>query len=128
MEVEVLEATVNRVKVAAPLRPNINHRETVFGGSASAVAILSAWSLLHLRLLNEDLGSYRIVIQKNSMSYERPIPDTFMASSFIPDPSIWSTFVTTLQRRNRARIKIGSILDCRGMRVGVFEGAFVALN
>jgi thioesterase domain-containing protein len=42
MAVEVQAATPVCVRLCAPLAPNINHRETVFGGSASAVAILAA--------------------------------------------------------------------------------------
>jgi hypothetical protein len=38
MGVEVVEATWGGVTLQAPLAPTINHRETVFGGSASAAA------------------------------------------------------------------------------------------
>jgi thioesterase domain-containing protein len=127
MGVEVLEATVDGVKLAAPLSPNINHRETVFGGSASAVAILSAWSLLYLRLKYENINS-RIVIQRSTMTYEHPITDLFTASSVVCDPSVWLKFITTLKRKNRARIKINSILHCNERKVGEFEGDFVAIN
>ncbi|MFB3040360.1 MAG: YiiD C-terminal domain-containing protein, partial [Candidatus Poribacteria bacterium] len=48
--VKVVEADSAGVTLSAPLAPNINHRETVFGGSASAVAILAAWTLLYVRL------------------------------------------------------------------------------
>ena len=68
MEVTVVEASPHQVVLSAPLAPNINHRDTVFGGSASAVAILAAWSMLHLRLSAEGLGS-RLVIQRNTMDY-----------------------------------------------------------
>jgi thioesterase domain-containing protein len=44
MAVEVRAATAEGVEIYAPLAPNINHRDTVFGGSASAVAILTTWS------------------------------------------------------------------------------------
>lgn len=50
MQVHVDEVTGEHVRLSAPLAPNINHRETVFGGSASALSILSARSLLHVRL------------------------------------------------------------------------------
>ena len=50
MGVSVLSVGEEAVTLRAPLAPNINHRETVFGGSASALAILAAWSLLHTRL------------------------------------------------------------------------------
>jgi len=127
MGVIVVEASINGVKLSAPLSPNINHRETVFGGSAVAVAILSAWSLLYLRLKNEDINS-QIVIQRNTMIYEFPITDMFTASSDVPDPSNWFKFLTTFRRKHRARIKIKSILHCNNKKVGEFEGDFVALN
>jgi len=127
MGVEVLEATINGVKLAAPLSPNINHRKTVFGGSASAVAILSAWLLLYLRLKNENINS-RIVIHKSTMTYEYPITDMFTASSVVCEPSIWLNFTTTLKRKNRARIKICSILHCKERKVGEFGGDFVAID
>lgn len=127
MGVEVLEATTNGVKLSAPLLPNINHRETVFGGSASSVAILSAWSLLYLRLKNEAMDS-RIVIQRSKMTYEHPITDSFTASSVIRDPAAWLTFIGALRRKGRARVTVDSILYCNDRKVGGFEGEFVAFD
>jgi len=126
MRVEVLAATAEGVKLSAPLAPNINHRDTVFGGSASALAILSAWSLLHIRLKEENLSS-RLVIQKGAMDYERPITEAFTASSAIPDETNWLKFMNTLQRKSRARISVAAVLHCKEERVGKFEGDFVAL-
>jgi len=72
MGVEVVAATTEGVTLSAPLAPNVNHHDTVFGGSASAVAILSAWALLYLRLKDAH-QHWGIVIQRNTMNYERPI-------------------------------------------------------
>jgi thioesterase domain-containing protein len=125
MEVEVVEATDDGVTLAAPLAPNINHRETVFGGSASAVAILSAWTLMYLRLRGEQLN-VRIVIQKSTMTYERPITGRFTASAAIADTTAWRRFVDTLRRRRRGRLTVRSVLCCLAEKVGEFEGDFVA--
>ena len=46
MGIDVVAAGPDGVTLGAPLEPSINHRDTVFGGSAAAVAILSAWGLL----------------------------------------------------------------------------------
>ena len=64
------------VTLAAPLTPNINHRETVIGGSTSALAILAAWSLLYVRLQAEGMGK-KIVIHSNTVEYNKPILDDF---------------------------------------------------
>jgi thioesterase domain-containing protein len=125
MEVEVVKATDNDVTLSAPLAPNINHRDTVFGGSASAVAILSAWTLMYLRLKREQLH-VRIVIQKNTMAYERPITGTFTASAEIADTPAWRRFVETLKRRGRGRFTVRSLLYRDAEKVGEFEGDFVA--
>lgn len=126
MGVAVQEATAAGVTLSAPLAPNINHRETVFGGSASAIAILAAWALLYVRLEQEGIGS-RLVIQRNVMRYERPIVGDFTAQSGVPDPATWARFIKTLRKRNRARISVSVTLHCDGARVGLLEGDFVAL-
>ena len=70
MQVSVLAVASTGVTLRAPLAPNINHRDTVFGGSASAVAILAAWSLLHTRM-RADGVSARLVIQANGIDRRR---------------------------------------------------------
>jgi thioesterase domain-containing protein len=127
MGIEVVAADNHGVTLRAPLGPNINHRETVFGGSASSLAILAAWSLLYLRLRQEGANS-RIVIQRNTMNYERPIVGAFLASSTIQDALAWEKFVGTLKRKHRARISVAARLFCDREKVGEFQGDFVALR
>lgn len=127
MQVEIREANPSRVVLCAPLAPNINHRETVFGGSASALAILSAWTLLYVRLQAAEIQA-RVVIQRNSMQYLQAIPDAFEAVASIPDDEIWQRFLHVLHRKRRARIHIVSELFCAGSKVGEMEGDFVALQ
>ena len=127
MQVEVVEATHDGIVLRAPLGPNINHRDTVFGGSASALAILAAWSLVHLRLREAGITS-RIVIQRNTQDHDLPIPGPFSARSFIDDPLRWERFLKLLDRRGRARLAVSAVLDYEGEVAGRFEGVFVALG
>lgn len=83
------------VILTAPLKPNINHRSTVFGGSASALAILSAWTLVNFRLRSENIST-RLVIQKNTMNYEKPIDSDFEAISNLSDRQTWARFIEIL--------------------------------
>jgi thioesterase domain-containing protein len=124
--IEVQESNAERVILSAPLIPNLNHQSTVFGGSASAVAILSAWALLYVRLRQAGLQS-RLVIQKNTMVYERPIADKFVASSSMEDPSAWKKFQEVFKRKRRARISVKVTIQCNGEKVGEMNGDFVAL-
>lgn len=126
MLVEVRSATLASVCLVAPLAPNINHRETVFGGSACAVAILSAWGLLHISLLEANIKT-RLIIQSNNMRYDLPITGEFTAEAAAPPREKWQRFVATLLKHKRARISIQSILNCHTQKVGEFNGEFVAI-
>lgn len=126
MAIEVRAATPQDVTLYAPLAPNINHRDTVFGGSASAVAILAAWSVLYVRMQAEGLAG-RIVIRRNTMSYERPISAGFTASATAPGDDAWATLATTIGRHRPGRIRVSSLLESEGREVGALEGEFVVL-
>ena len=127
MHVHVAAITADTVQIAAPLAPNINHRDTVFGGSAAAVAMLAAWGLLYVRLAREAVPA-RLVIQRCDMEFLRPIAGDFTAVSSIDADSDWARFLAALQRKGRARIGVRVLLDCGDARVGEFLGEFVALK
>lgn len=127
MAVRVVSISDNKVILGAPLGPNINHRDTVFGGSASAVAILSAWSLLHLRLTAAGQPS-RLVIQRNSMDYLAPIAGDFTATATNPPDAVWDSFMRMLTRRGVARITVGAELEYESKITGRLSGEFVAFG
>jgi thioesterase domain-containing protein len=127
MEVSVVSVTADSVMLSAPLAPNINHRETAFGGSMSALAILAAWSLLLTRLKDEGLDA-RLVIQRNEMAYERPIQGEFTARSALADPEQWQQFCRMLTRKGRARIALTAVIESAGQVAGRLSGEFVALG
>ncbi len=126
MQVRAISVSPDAVVLGAPIAPNINHRETVFGGSASALAILAAWSLLHTRLTAERCMC-RLVIQRNTMEYDLPIQGEFLAEAMLEEPGRWPSFLKTLSRRGKARLTVLATLECAGSRVGRFRGEFVAL-
>jgi thioesterase domain-containing protein len=127
MQVNVERRTNDNVVLTAPLQPNINHRDSVFGGSASALAILSAWSLVNTRLSTAAVSA-RLVIQRNKVEYTRPILGAFSASATLRQPERWDLFLKTLDRRGRARIVVDSMLSSEGHIAGTFEGEFVAMQ
>jgi thioesterase domain-containing protein len=126
MGVRVKVATPGHVLLAAPLAPNINHHQTVFGGSGAVLATLSAWTLLYLRLQAERLDA-QLVIQRSSMEYKRPIAGDFEAVCRFADDSAWQRFRSTLERRGRARMTLHAQLLHAAQEMGSFTGDFVAL-
>jgi thioesterase domain-containing protein len=126
MGVRVEVATPERVLLFAPLGPNINHHQTVFGGSGVVLATLSAWTLLHLRLTQERIDA-QLVIQRSAMEYERPIAGDFEAQCEFTDDSAWKRFRATFHRHGRARMTLNAQLLHASNEMGSFVGDFVAL-
>jgi thioesterase domain-containing protein len=127
MGVRVKIATPERVLLFAPLEPNINHHQTVFGGSGVVLATLSAWTLLHVRLVREGVDA-QLVIQRSSMEYQRPIVGDFEAACGFEDAAAWQRFLTMLNRRGRARMTLNAQLLHDSNEMGSFVGDFVALT
>jgi thioesterase domain-containing protein len=126
MQVKVDVVSNDCVQLSAPLAPNINHRNSVFGGSASSVAILSAWSLLYTRLAAQNINA-TLVIQNNTMSYDAPILGQFEASASLINENDWPRFIKLLLRRGKARIEVQSLLNYDNKTAGRLTGSFVAI-
>ena len=126
MDVSVLSIEAGAITLQAPLAPNINHRQSVFGGSAAALAILAGWALLHVRLRAAGVAA-RLVIQRNSMEYRHPILGTFSARATLEHPHRWKLFTSTLARKGKARIAVLAELEHMEKVVATFTGQFVAL-
>jgi len=127
MGVSVVSVDESAVALQAPLGPNINHRGSAFGGSASALAILASWALLHVRLQGEGVVD-RLVIQRNTMEYQQPILGPFTARSRLVRPDRWPLFTAALARKGRARIAVSAVLEHAGHLAATFTGEFVAFG
>jgi thioesterase domain-containing protein len=73
----------DEIIMTSPLAPNINDKGSVFGGSSSALQIISAWSLVKLNCLNHAINA-DIVIYKNETVWNHPLYcDIKVVSKFI---------------------------------------------
>jgi thioesterase domain-containing protein len=126
MGIGVVEASGERVSLRAPLEPNVNHRSTVFGGSCASVAILAAWTLVHLRVQAAGIVG-RVVIQRGATDYRLPIQGSFLATCESPGESAWDRFDRALLRRGQARVELDAVVTSDGVVVATFAGAYVAI-
>jgi thioesterase domain-containing protein len=125
LQIRVKSCSDRKVELFAPLHPNINHKNTVFGGSLSMLAILSGWSLVFMRLADTD---NEIVIQHSNISYIRPaMTDVTAISRFEAAPQ-WDRFRRSFDSKGKARISITSDILCDGKLVAVHDGRYVAFN
>lgn len=72
MQFSIVELDVDRIRVGAPLEPNVNIHGTGFAGSLYSLAVLSGWALcMHLiDVLGLDA---ELVVGKAEIRYRAPV-------------------------------------------------------
>ncbi|MEE4160606.1 thioesterase domain-containing protein [Pseudomonas viridiflava] len=106
MGIRVIDWQNHRLRLHLPLAPNVNHKSTLFGGSLYCGAVLAGWGWLHLRLREAGIDDGHIVIQGGQISYPLPVREDAIAVCDAPDVAQWDRFITTYQRRGRARLEL----------------------
>lgn len=123
--VEVTAFDSGRIRLKAPLAANINHRDTAFGGSLSAIGILAGWAAIHFSLQQTGLPS-RIVIQRSNTAFLAPGDEDFEATASLPDTASWERFCAMLKKRGRARLTLPCEVTTSRNRIAAHEGVYVA--
>ncbi len=126
--VKVEISSSEKVVLAAPFLNNINHKQTVFGGSLHAVTTLACWSLLHINLAALFQESIQIVIASSEVKYLAPVTSDFKAECLHPHLDLWERFLTTLRRKGKARLQLNAKIFEEGQLCVDYSGVFVAIS
>jgi len=92
------------IALAAPLSKNRNDKGSAFAGSLYSVGVLTGWSLLYLKLVEEGMDC-NVVVVKSQTRYLRPLLDDLQAECQIT-PLQLKRFLWRLRRRGRAGIDL----------------------
>lgn len=126
MGISVVRADLDGVELRAPLAANINHRSTVFGGSAASVAILAAWTLIHL--WTETLpGAHRVVIRRSQVEYLHPISAVFTARCTATTHER-ERLLDAMRRHRQVSVALEADLASRGKIVGRYSGVYAVIR
>ena len=123
--VRVEEYDGRRLVLTAPLRENVNHLGTAFGGSLNALAVLSGYGLLWLELRDAEC---HIVIRDSSIHYDRPVRGDIRAVCVRPDEETVEAFKSQFRQRGKARIVLDATVEDGGTVAVRFRGTFVAMR
>jgi len=117
--------------LAAPLAPNLNHKQTAFGGSLYCAAVLAGWGLLHLQWLRSagtDEALPQIVIQEANIDYRRAVDGDFEAVCRWPVGLDPQRIARMLERRGRARAELEVRIGPEADPAIAFAGRYVLLS
>ncbi len=128
MGVHVVQASLDKIVLSAPLANNINHKKTAFGGSLHAVATLAGWCLVHINLKKACPEPCQIVITKSEIDYLGPVEADFQAVCLMPAEEEWQHFLKVLKVKGRARIHLAASIYHRDRLAVDYRGVFAAIK
>lgn len=120
--IEVAECTPQAITLFMPHHLNLNHKNTVFGGSIALGATLCGWCAVHNNC-PEAMGN--IVIQTGETRYLRPATGNLLIRTQTENNPIWHQLHTHLNTKGTAKITLKTEMYSQEHLVAVFNGKYV---
>lgn len=105
-----------------PLAPNINDKQTGFGGSIAALATTAGWAMITL-LLRQLPEPYHVLVAESHIRYLAPATGDSYALSSVTE-SAMTVFYKILEQHKAGRITIQTVVEQQGEQVAVFTGTY----
>lgn len=100
MQLAVQQCTPALLSATAPIAPNINDKNTVFGGSSAALMTICGWSLIKMHLEKHGTHNDVVVHQADSKWIKAQDDDMIIKASVKPDVD-WQQLATQIKSKNR---------------------------
>lgn len=91
--------------LTAPLEPNINDKQTAFGGSLYNAAVMACWGMVYLKTQEKNIACNQVVTEGN-MKYIAPVYSRIRAICHAPDEEELASFFDHFERKGKARISL----------------------
>lgn len=107
----------------APLAPNINDKQTGFGGSLYNMAVMACWGMAYLKTQEAEIACNQVVA-KGSIEYKAPVTGEIRATCHVKDLSVTEAFINDFKTNGKARINLSSSIECNGTQAVEFHGQY----
>ena len=127
MEMKVESYDGNTLVLHAPLDPNINDKQTAFGGSLYNASVMACWGMLYLKTLEANIECNQVVT-KGSIEYKAPVKGDIRAICHAPDKAELDNLINVFKEKGRARMSLKASIECSGRTAVEFEGSYAILK
>lgn len=115
------------VRLAAPIKNNINHRNSAFGGSIDSLFLTTGWAFIRF-LIDHYSPTPIIVGSSGSTTFLKPVITDFSSSLLMPDEQRIEEFISTFDRFGKSRIRLKAEIKKEGEIYASFEGDYVVVK
>ncbi len=127
MEMDVESYDGNTLILHAPLDPNINDKQTAFGGSLYNASVMACWGMLYLKTLEANIVCNQVVT-KGSIEYKAPVTGDIRAICHAPNQTDIDNLMAAFKHKGRARLSLQATIECSGKVAVEFEGTYAIIS
>lgn len=113
MGLEVESYDGEQLVLSAPLAPNINDKQTAFGGSLYNAAVMACWGFAYLKTQEKGLVCNQVVAG-GEVKYLAPVTGKIRAVCKNPGDKVIASFLDHFNRKGRAKISLQAEISCDG--------------
>jgi thioesterase domain-containing protein len=96
----------NTLKLSSPLSKNHNHMGTAFGGSIYSICVLAGWSIVYLKLKENNITDGHIVIAESHIDYLKPVNSDLIAECTLTEPKHLTKLIRVYNKHGISKIKL----------------------
>jgi len=104
MRLSVTEISDSQIIATAPIEPNINDKNTVFGGSSAALMTICGWSLIKSNLEHQQIDN-DVVIHQAKTDWVKAQEDDLIIEANLDEAIIWRDIAYKLAA-NKGSLKV----------------------
>ena len=129
MQLQLHDISPHRLTATAPIGPNINDKQTVFGGSSAALMTICGWSLIKSQLEQAGLTN-DVVIHQAKTHWQHAQHDDLNIRVSLADDVDWSIVLDQLHSNKRpVRVTVNcAVMNQQGETCTSMTGQFVVLK
>ncbi len=127
MGIDVGDYDGNSLSLTAPLQPNINDKQTAFGGSLYTVCVMNCWGMVYLKTLEKGISCNQVVAQSN-ISYHAPVDGEIISICESPNEETLNNFFARYEEKGRSKITLHAEVQCNGKTAVKFEGTYAIIK
>ncbi len=127
MGIEVEKYDGNILRLSAPLTPNINDKQTAFGGSLFCVCVLSCWGMVYLKTQEKAITCNQVVTDSN-ISYLKPVGGKIIAECKSPSNEELESFFSAYEAKGKSKISLQSKIVCDNKTAVNFSGQYAIIS
>lgn len=127
MNMDVEKYDGQTLTLSAPLAPNINDKQTAFGGSLYNAAVMACWGMAYLKTREAGIECNQVVT-KGSIEYKAPVHGDIRAICHAPSKEVIEQFIEHFKYKGRSRITLNATIECSGKTAVEFEGTYAILS